>query len=504
MIRSLVVAAALVAAASSTVVPSSAASAGARVGAVRGATLTPNTLVWQPCDVRFRCATLPVPIDYAHPVAGTLPLAVIELPAAGAHPLGDLMINPGGPGESGITWLEQDAIGFPATVRESFNLVSFDPRGVGLSDPVACGTAAELKTWITQYPAPSTPSQIAYATSEAKAFVAACEAGTKPELLDNVGTAETVNDIEQLRIALGDEKLNFFGFSYGTYLGERYAQRYPTHIRSMVLDGVVDPANGIEKSNEQQAAALEQNLTGFFSWCAANHACAAGLPGGPKAAYETLLARVEKGPPIPGIGPGNAGLPPVGLSVFELGVIASLYATTSWPFLGTALAKALQGNGSDLSVLAIGYEGIGGPGGVSNIIAAITAISCEDSGALATNNDYPLFAKQLGAISPDFGAANAWSSFICRFWPVRPSEHPQPVHAAGSPPILVVGSTEDPATPYPWARAVAGELDHGVLLTRTGYGHTAYFFSSCIMTAVDRYLVQLAVPRTGTVCGSGS
>jgi pimeloyl-ACP methyl ester carboxylesterase len=475
----------------------------ALASAVTGRAATPQALAWQACDGQFRCSKLAVPIDYAHPAAGTLELAVVELPSTSLHPAGDVVLNPGGPGASGVTFLEQGATVFPSSLRSVFNLISFDPRGIAASDPVECGSSSVIESFIAQNPQPTTKAQISAAVGQAKSFVAHCEAATTAALLDHVGTNETVDDIEQLRIALGDEKLNYLGFSYGTYLGERYAQRYPTHIRAMVLDGVIDPTLGVKAVDEAQVEGLERNLHAFFSWCAGNHACAAGLPGGPQVAYDRLFAQLQRGASIVAdIGKGNADLPAVNLAIGEQGVVASLYSTTSWPFLGTALASALRGNGSDLSVLAIGYSSLGGPGGTSNLIAANTAINCEDSGALPALGDYAPFARQLATISPDFGASTAWSSFVCLYWPVAPSEHTQPIRAPGAPTILVVGSTGDPATPYAWAQAVASMLDHAVLLTRSGFGHTAYFSSSCIVNDVDRYLVDLALPAKGTICSS--
>jgi len=460
-------------------------------------------LVWRSCDQSFRCATLSVPIIYGQRSSGTVALAVIELASTSAHPLGDIVFNPGGPGASGVQFLEQTRAAFPASLRASFNLVSFDPRGIGESGPLGCGSLTGLLTFAEENPAPSTPAAVSAVVAGTKTFVAACLANSPKTLLDHVGTVDTVQDLDRLRAALGDPKLTYVGFSYGTYLGERYAQKYPTHVRAMVLDGAIDPALGAVVSAKEQADGFEQNLRGFFRWCASTESCSGTLPTNPAQAYEELFRRLEAGAVVPSdAGPGDAGLPPLNFAIGEVGVIATLYAPSTWPTLGEALAAALEGDGSVFSKLALDYEGLTTTRVVSNILAANVAINCEDSGALGSLAEYESLARQLAPSAPDFGASEAWGSLTCKYWPVPPSEQPGPITAKGAPPIVVVGGTEDPATPYSWAQGIAHELAHGVLLTRTGFGHTSYFFSSCVRTAIDRYLISLETPAAGTVCPS--
>ena len=228
-------------------------------------------LHWHICksfDQSFLCSELAVPIDYTRPSAGNLNLALIERPATDAPVLGDIVINPGGPGGSGVQYLEYESYYFPAELTDHFNLVSFDPRGVGQSDPVAClGASALVHNVLSFDPDPVTVAQVSTRVSDEKAFARSCAEHTSMTLLDNIGTAATSRDLDRIRAALGQSKLNYLGVGYGTYLGELYDQEYPGHVRAMVLDGVIDPALSSTAWSEQQAEALEGELGDFFAWC---------------------------------------------------------------------------------------------------------------------------------------------------------------------------------------------------------------------------------------------
>ncbi len=460
-------------------------------------------LSWRPCDRRFRCATLEVPIDYSAPSRGRLGLAVVELPSTSAHPVGDLVMNPGGPGGSGVSFLEQTP--FPAGLRSEFNLVSFDPRGVGESDPVRCVGTAGIRRLIGLDPAPTTPSEVASVVAATKSFVAACAEHTPRLLLENMSSVATVEDMDRLRAALGEAKLNYLGFSYGTYLGELYAERYPTHLRAAVLDGVVDPALSTAEDDRQQGAGFETDLHDFFAWCPHDATCKGLLPGGAAAAYKTLLADLAGGRSIPAqLKPKYGGTVPLTLGVAETAIAGSLYSNQSWPDLAEGLAQALGGDGGLLAAIAYSYEGLQSNGRFQNQIAAGVATDCLDRPSPVGLSSYERLASELAKSEPDFGASEAWGSLPCAYWPVPPQGRPAPIHAPGSPDILLVGSTGDPATPYPWAVAVSHQLDHAELLTRDGPGHTAYFFSTCIDGYVDRYLVTLRMPPMHTTCPSTS
>ncbi len=482
-----------------------AANAEATTRSAGQSTQASTAVKWTACrgHTKFRCAWIPVPIDYAKPSLGTIELAVVMLPSPSKKPLGDLFMNPGGPGGSGVDFLEQSASAYPAALRAKFNIVSWDPRGVERSDPVTCVNANEMRVLTQITPQPSTPSQIAQVVKVTKQFVTDCEAHTSRLLLENVGTRTTVEDLDRLRADLGQSKLDYLGFSYGTYIGELYAEKYPTHIRAMVLDGAIDPSLSTTVKDREQALGFEDDLHAFFHWCDANRTCHQRLPGGAAASYDKLFAKFETGWTITAHFLSlYGGTQPVTLGVALLGVISTLYSNEAWPNLGLAIDRGLHGNGDLLAELAYSYEGLQQNGTFTNEEESNVAINCVDEPGPKALSSYEQLAKQLAVVAPDFGASEAWGTLTCAYWPVAPQGSPGAIHAPGTPPILVVGSTGDPATPYVWAKAVASQLDNAVLLTRTGTGHTGYFSSSCIRGFVDRYLQTVAVPPTGTVCPS--
>ncbi|MGD0895395.1 MAG: alpha/beta hydrolase [Acidimicrobiales bacterium] len=466
---------------------------------------TTTSVKWTTCPghEEFRCASVPVPIDYANPSLGTLKLAVVMLPATGAHPLGDVFTNPGGPGASGVGFLEESLSSFPKSLRAEFNIVSWDPRGVERSDPVTCVDADGIRTLTEEDPQPSTPAQIARVVALTKQFVAACAAHTSKLLLENVGTRTTIEDLDRLRADLGQPKLDYLGFSYGTFIGELYAEKYPHHIRAMVLDGAINPELSLTAADREQALGFEGDLHAFFTWCDANKTCHQRLPDGAAASYAKLMALFEAGGVIhAGFKAKYGGLLPVTLGVAEIGVISTLYSNIEWPYLGLAIDRGLHGNGDLLAELAYEYVGLEQSGKFSNQDEANVAVNCVDAPSPRDLSFYEALAKSLAAVAPDFGAAEAWGSLTCAYWPVAAQGKPGPIHAAGSPTILVVGSTGDPATPYPWAQAIASQLDNSRLLTRSGTGHTGYFSSACIRRYVDQYFATLALPPKGTICPS--
>lgn len=475
---------------------------------------TPAALSWSPCSSlaagavtgvgQFQCSTLRVPISYSDPGAGDLSIAVVRLPANGSGGvLGDIVTNPGGPGGSGVDFLEQNATGFPASLRSRFNLVSFDPRGVARSDPVACVSPSGIRQLASLDPAPTTTSQIDQVVAATKSFDAQCAAHTSRLLLENMSTVDAAVDMDQLRVALGQAKLTYVGFSYGTYLGAVYAQLFPTHVRALVLDGALDPALSNDVLNLEQAKGFEVDLGDFFTWCNTNSTCETELPGGASAAYHQLMSSLEGGATLPAqLLPQFGGNQQVDYGVAVTGVLASLYSIDQWPQLAQALQQAIGGNGGDLDAIALSYEGFQANGSVENIEESNAAVNCLDHPAPTSVDEYVQLAKQFAAQAPDFGALEAWGSLTCAFWPVPATGRAEPIHAQGAPPILVVGTTHDPATPYEWAQALASQLDSGVLLTRDGDGHTAYFSSTCVQNWADNYLTTLATPPKGTVCQS--
>lgn len=478
--------------------PSAAAASGAPSGSPAAQpAYYRQRLAWSDCGNGFSCATLKVPLDYARPGGRLIDVAVIRLPASGpGRRIGSLVINPGGPGGSGVAYARFARYLFPAEIRARFDVVGFDPRGVARSTPVKCLTDRELDALVAAPAVPRNPAELANIVALSRHFAAACEA-KNPDLLAHVGTRDVARDMDVLRAALGDAKLTYLGKSYGTYLGTKYAELFPTHIRALVLDGALDPALDGAALNVAQAKGFETDLTDFVTTCVRDGGCPLGsTTAAAGTGLNTLLARIATAPlPAPGgrrLGPGPA----------LFGLAAGLYnPSTGWPQLEAALAAARNGDGSKLLALSDALVDRSPGGHYSNELESNAAINCIDRPWPTSLPAITAMAAEAAKPAPHFGAGLVYGSLPCAFWPVPPVEPAHPVAAVGAPPILVVGTTRDPATPYVWAQALARELHSGVLLSFDGDGHTAYGRgSSCIDGAVDSYLLALRTPPPGTLC----
>ncbi len=461
-------------------------------------------LVWHGCGVPFQCATLAVPLDYAKPAGPTIGLSLIRLPASKpAQRVGSLLVNPGGPGASGVAFVRQDYTTFSANLRAHFDIVGFDPRGVGASDPVRCENGAALESYVGLNPAPSTPSAIAATVKATRRFDASCLADSGKALLANVSTQDAARDMDRIRAGLGEAKLNYLGFSYGTFLGATYAGLFPTHVRAMALDGALDPNLGIEALDLQQAKAFEVDLSDFLASCQSSPSCPLHVLADQqnttvKSLFMQALTRIYASPPLP-TSYGKRTLSP---GEGYLGIIAALYSQSSWGALDQGLAEVLSGSGNTLLSLADAYNQRQPDGSYSNELAANPAINCVDQPGPTKLSTFESDARSFAKAAPVFGAPQGWAPLSCAYWPLPPTGHPQKITAAGAPPIVVVGTTSDPATPYADAQALAHQLSSGVLVTHKGVGHTAYVDSACVRSAVDAYLIDLKVPHKGLVCST--
>ena len=457
-------------------------------------------LSWQPCDHGFQCARLLVPFDYKRPAWRRFSLPVIRLPATDPRArIGSLMVNPGGPGGSGVQYALEARTQVSAAVRARFDVVGFDPRGVGGSTPaIRCLTGPQLDKYFETNDTPVTAAQQAAVVSASKLFVRGCEQRSGV-LLPYVGTASAARDMDVLRAALGDPKLTYLGKSYGTYLGTWYAQLFPSHVRALVLDGAVDPGEPAFSMNLVQAQGFQIALTSFVSDCLRRASCPLGPPGGSVTAAIARLQALLNGAarkPLTSQINGQPGAAPLLLN----GVAAALYSKSYWPYLREGLTAALAGNGSVLVALGDSLLERGQNGQYSNLTAAETAVDCLDRPWPRSLSAWRSGAASAARQAPMFGAALMWGSLPCAYWPV-PAVRQVALRAAGAPPILVVGTTRDPATPFRWAQALAHDLKSGVLLGWNGDGHTAYEMgSTCVNTAVDRYLISLATPPNGKIC----
>lgn len=451
-------------------------------------------LTWHGCGNHFDCTRLTVPEDYAHPNRATLQLAVIRFRDT-ADPQASLIVNPGGPGGSGVQFVRQAASAF-APLLSRFALVSFDPRGVGQSHPIRCVTTGFLDNYLNAPPYPANRAQERQSIGLARQFADDCWK-RNGSFLGHVGTIDSARDMDVLRAALGDRRLTYYGASYGTFLGAKYAQLFPTRIRAMILDGAVNPAQSTIAGDQQQAVGFETDLHDFLDYCANSGSCPLG--GSPVAAYRGLLAlehKVAASPlPVAGrtLGAGN----------FFNGLASGFYASSDWPQLKTALGDAKQGNGAPLLAFADELSERNDRNNTySNLLESNISINCIDRPSPRDVAAYRTAATAARRSAPFFGPAIVWSSLPCAFWHVPPVENAHPVHAPGaSAPILVMGTTHDPATPYSQAVALTRQLGKARLLTLDGDGHTAFLrFDSCITSAGDAYLIRLRLPPKGTVC----
>jgi pimeloyl-ACP methyl ester carboxylesterase len=391
---------------------------------------------------------------------------------------------------------------YPAAVRARYDLVGVDPRGVGHSTPVRCLDGPAMDRWAATDTTPDDEAEVSALRRSFRGFADACRSRTGA-LLGHVSTTEAARDLDIVRAVLGDPRLHYVGASYGTYLGARYAELFPHRVGRMVLDGAMDPSIDARRLTLDQAAGFETAFRSFLRDCAPRDDCP--LPATATAAHRTLaafLAALDRAPLRTA-----AGDRPLTEAQAMTGIIAALYTEAAWPALRQALGEARVGaksggDGTTLLGMSDAYHERGANGHYSPLMAANTAVNCLDTppaftGPAAVRAALPDFEKA----SPAFGRALAWTALNCADWPHPASGSPHPVTAEGTPPIVVVGTTRDSATPYRWARSLATQLASGRLLTYAGDGHTAYNRgSTCIDTALTTYLLTGTPPAPRTTC----
>ncbi len=457
---------------------------------------------WRSCEVPgFQCATLKAPLDYAKPADGDVRLAVARKKATGpGKRLGSLLVNPGGPGASAIGYLQAYAgIGYPAKVRARYDMVAVDPRGVGRSEPVECLRGRDMDRYTQTDITPDDGRETTELVRAYKKFAEGCGAHS-PKLLRHVSTVEAARDMDIVRAALGDPKLNYVGASYGTFLGATYAGLFPERAGRLVLDGAMDPSLPARRMNLDQTAGFETAFQSFAKDCVRQPDCPLGRKGTTtaqvgrnlKAFFGKLDAR-----------PIAAGSRRLGESLATTGVIAAMYDEGAWAQLREALTAAMKENdGAGLLALSDSYFERDAGGSYENLMFANAAVNCLDlppafDTAEEAKKSLPAFEKA----SPVFGEGLAWAALNCAYWPVRATGEPHRIQAKGAAPIVVVGTTRDPATPYRWARALAAQLSSARLLTYEGDGHTAYGRgSACIDSAINTYLLRGTAPADGKRC----
>jgi pimeloyl-ACP methyl ester carboxylesterase len=455
----------------------------------------PHPVTWSQCpkQTTIQCGSLSVPVDYRNPAGGSITLALTRVPALdGSAPRGTLGFNPGGPGESGNQILPVALALLPSSIRQTFDIVSFDPRGTGASDPLQCGTSPSALTSVDPVsahagqPLPGTP----VFTTMAKA----CQR-RKPNLTPFINTTNTARDLDRIRQALGLSTISYYGLSYGTALGTVYADLFPHHVATMVLDGAVDVDASLPQQANQEAPAAEQSLDHLFATCASLSPCPLGTD--PRSYFQSLTASLTRHPlPAPGHGDDH----PVTVGDLDTATLFALSVVESTGSYYAALVAAHNGKGAALRSLALEFETDvnGAPLG-----DPLWAITCNDAaghpGPLAAGEQARVLQKRyplIGAYAVNYTMGG------CVAWP-RARQPVTDVHPSGTPPILVVGNTGDPNTPLVGARHLATIFPDAALLTWTGWGHTWLLSGggdACMLQAVTTYLAGGGLPPSGTVC----
>lgn len=461
------------------------------------------TIAWTPCHDTWECGTLTVPVDWTTGGGGQIPLAVARhLATSPDERIGTLAVNPGGPGEGGVDYVPQLISRFPDTVLERFDLVTWDPRGTGHSRAVDCVDDAFLDADTPIVP--DTPGKLNLIRAYSDAFARGC-AERMGAYAGQVGTRNSARDVEAIRIALGEPQLNYLGFSYGVVLGMTYAQMFPGAVRTMVLDGPPDYWQSSLEYAHAQAAGFKQAFDAFLAWCEEDSSCALRDVGPPRDAFEALRVSLQTAP-IAGTYTVDdvTRTGTVTEATMANAVIGSMYDERWWPTLARALTLAARdGDGSELLERADDFLGRHPDGTWDSLYEAFLAITCVDRperaprAATSELADIARFQSEL----PPWGGS--WATSACTGMP-KPAKGDKlgDVRVAGTPPVLVVATTGDPATPYSGVSGVMGRIAGSGLLTFESTDHTAFGTgrSDCIDQAVTTYLVDSTLPAPDTHC----
>ncbi|MCK0173430.1 MULTISPECIES: alpha/beta hydrolase [Mycobacteriaceae] len=470
----------------------------------------PGTPVsWGPCEasapsdaVRIpgdaECGLLSVPVNYDNPDGEVARLALIRFKATGDK-IGSLIINPGGPGESGVQSAVSMLPSIPGSVRERFDLVGFDPRGVASSSPaVWCNSDADNDRQRADPMVDYSPEGVERIEGELKAFVQRCFDKSGEEFLANVGTVSVAKDLDAIRAAVGDEKLTYLGYSYGTRIGATYAETFPDKVRAMILDGAIDPNADPLEADIRQATAFQTAFNDYAVDCAKDPSCPLGTdPAKAVEVYKSLVDPLVQKP--------AATNDPRGLSYSDaiVGTIQTLYSPSLWRYLTQGLTQLQAGRGDGMLSLADLYMRRDAQGHYNNSTDVRVAVNCMDRPRITDRAQVVEQDRKLREVAPfmSYGefTGNAPMS-TCAFWPLPPSSEPHEISVQGLPPLLVISTTNDPATPYQAGVDLARQLG-GTLLTMEGTQHTVAFQgNSCVDDIAAKYLIDLSVPPPDTRC----
>lgn len=456
-----------------------------------------QTPAWAACG-DYECATVLAPLDYENPGDRSIELALVRHPAASGDPLASLLVNPGGPGASGVSFIENsfDYV-FGEPLIDAFDIVSWDPRGVGASTAVRCYDAAEMDEYLYAIPEAERGSDAWEDELDARntAFAEACEANSDG-ILPYITTVNSTRDLDLLRAVLGDEQLHYLGYSYGTFLGATYAELFPETAGRLVLDGAVDPEVSGSEMGTEQVVGFQNALRAYMQSCLSSGDCPfRGTVDQALGDVSALLASLDR-TPLPAAD-GRF----LGADTMLTAIILPLYLEDNWPALTMAFTDALQGDPAFALYLADLYNDREGGEYLNNGVEAFRAYNCVDYPLeeLSDEQQAALDAR-IADEAPTF--APYWSGpDPCAVWTTPPTGTRGAIEAPDAPPIVVVGTTGDPATPYKWSVALADQLASGVLVTNEGEGHTGYFKGNvCVDEAVESFLLEGTVPEDGA-CG---
>ena len=466
-----------------------------------------QTVEWEDCGFTgaggaaaegLRCADVEVPLDYDDP-AGASTTVVMSRLSAGGGARGSLLLNPGGPGASGVDAMLAAERTVGPDVREAYDVVGFDPRGVGRSAGIRCLDDAELDAWRAE-PVFDPRAQPADEVREEYARIGEQCLERSGELVAEMDTQSVARDMDVLRAVLGDERTTYLGFSYGTHLGAVYAELFPERVGRLVLDGGVDATLSDMEATADQAEGFEQNLRHWVRHCQEEiEGCVVA-----GSSVDEALARIQE--LVASVEERTVTVPDgrrvTAVNVVE-GILSPLYSPAAYERLDDALGRAFDGDLSALMAASDATHGRDARGRyTNNTTMAFTAVNCLDRpGGTVTDEQMARHQEELERVAPTFGPYLGYGDAACQGWPVGPAPQPAPLEAAGADPVLVVGTTHDPATPYSWSRALAEQLDDARLLTYDGWGHTAYTAGNrCVREAVDGYLLEGTLPEEGTTC----
>ena len=461
----------------------------------------PPTIVTATTPPGAQCGMLSVPVDYAKPEGDVAQIALIRIPATGRK-IGSLVVNPGGPGKSGNEAAASMVGLLPASVREKFDLVGFDPRGVAGSRPdVWCNSDADNDRLRAESQVDYSEAGVADIEQETKDFVQRCVDKMGDEYLANIGTVNVAKDLDAIRRELGDDKLNYLGYSYGTRIGAFYAEEFPDKIRAMILDGAIDPNADPAEADIRQAAAFQKAFDDYAADCAKSPTCPLGTdPAKSVEVYKSIVEPLVQTPAKTD--------DPRGLSYNDavVGTILPLYSPTLWQHLTNGLLELRGGKGDTMLKLADIYMGRDAQGRYDNSTDVRVAVNCVDKPPITDRAKVVEQDRRAREAAPfmNYGEFTGFAPLgTCAFWPVPPTSEPHELKVEGLPPTLVISTTNDPATPYQAGVELAQQLG-GALLTYEGTQHTVAFQGdACVDDVASRYLIDLATPPPGATCSTG-